>query len=87
MNTRGVYGLSYGLSRRGVLKQLLHINVRRFQLGLVSKAHTLLYHSIIGSKVIKKKKKLSSEAALERRLVILKAFNDFYVKAKARIWP
>jgi len=31
-------------------------NVKRFRGGLVFKAHRLLYHSILGSRVIKKKK-------------------------------
>ena len=31
-------------------------NVKRFRGGLVSKAHILLYHSTLGSRVIKKKK-------------------------------
>ena len=34
-----------------------HRNVRRFRGGLVFKAHRLLYHSTLGSRVIKKKKK------------------------------
>ena len=32
-------------------------NVKRFRGGLVCKAHKLLYHSTLGSRVIKKKKK------------------------------
>ena len=32
-------------------------NVKRFRGGLVFKAHRLLYHSTLGSRVIKKKKK------------------------------
>ena len=38
-------------------EQLLHRNVQRFRGGLVFKAHRLLYHSILGLRVIKKKKK------------------------------
>jgi len=32
-------------------------NVKRFRGGLVFKAHRLLYHSTLGSRVIKKKKR------------------------------
>jgi hypothetical protein len=32
--------------------------VRRFQGGLVFKAHRLVYHSTLGSRVIKKKKRI-----------------------------
>ena len=35
----------------------LYRNVKRFQGGLVFKAHRLLYHSTLGFRVIKKKKK------------------------------
>jgi len=38
-------------------EQLLSRNVKRFRGGLVFKAHRLLYHSTLGLKVIKKKKK------------------------------
>ena len=46
--------------RRGLLsieEQLLGRNVKRFRGGLVFKAHRILYHSTLGSTVIKKKKK------------------------------
>jgi len=46
------------MGRRG----LVRINVKRFRGGLVFKAHRSLYHSTLGSRVIKKKKK--------RRLVL-----------------
>ena len=48
-----------GACRWGTLEeeQLLHRNVQRFRGGLVFKAHRLLYHSTLGSRVIKKKKK------------------------------
>ena len=36
--------------------QLLHRNVQRFRGGLVFKAHRLVYHSTLGSRVIKRKK-------------------------------
>jgi len=38
-------------------EQLLIRNVKRFRGGLVFKAHRLFYHSTLGSRVIKKKKK------------------------------
>ena len=37
--------------------QLLHRNVKRFRGGLVFQAHRWLYHSTLGSRVIKKKRK------------------------------
>ena len=37
---------------------MLDRNVERFRGGLVFKAHRLLYHSTLGSRVIKKKKKI-----------------------------
>ena len=37
--------------------RILCRNVKRFQGGLVVKAHRLLYHSTLGSRVIKQKKK------------------------------
>ena len=37
-------------------EQLLSRNVKRFRGGLVFKAHRLLYHSTLGSRVIKEKK-------------------------------
>jgi len=40
-----------------ISEQLLRINVQRFRGGLVFKAHRLLYHSTLGLRVIKKKKK------------------------------
>jgi len=43
------------LLRRG--EALLSRNVEWVRGGLVSKAHRLLYHSALGSRVIKKKKK------------------------------
>jgi len=36
-------------------------NVKRFRGGLVVKAHRLLYHSNLGLRVIKKKKKVRTE--------------------------
>ena len=37
--------------------QLLYRNVQRFRGGLVFKAHRLLYHSILGLGVMKKKRR------------------------------
>ena len=54
-------------------KRPLRRNVKRFQAGLVSKAHSLLYHSTLGSRVIKKKKKIrvgeNQSRAVEKRVV------------------
>jgi hypothetical protein len=49
----GCRNLGYGLS---ILEQLLHRIVKRFRGGLVFEAHRLLYHSTLGSRVIKQKK-------------------------------
>ena len=38
-------------------REPIHRNVKRFRGGLLSKAQRLLYHSTLGSRVIKKKKK------------------------------
>jgi len=43
---------------------VLHRNVKRFRGGLVFKAHRLLYHSTLGSRVVKKKKKVMRELPL-----------------------
>ena len=57
------------LSRRSLLAgqlfwggQLLHRNVQRFRGGIVSQAQRRLYHSTLGLKVIKKKKKVLGRA-------------------------
>ena len=42
---------------RWIEEQLLRRNVKRFRGGLVFKAHRLLYHSTLGLRVTKKKKK------------------------------
>ena len=42
-------------------KVLLSRNVKRFRGGLVVKAHGLLYHSTLGLRVIKKKKRRQDE--------------------------
>ena len=41
-------------------------NVKRFRGGLVFKAHRLLYHSTLGLRVIKKKKKSAFEPGHDR---------------------
>jgi len=46
-----------GLLCKAGFEQLLHRNVQRFRGGLVCKAHRLLYHSTLGLRVIKKKKR------------------------------
>ena len=42
-----------------IREQLLYRNVKRFRGGLVLKAHRLLYHSTLGSRASKKKKRRS----------------------------
>jgi len=54
----GVRGQGYRLN------QLLRRNVKRFRGGLVFKAHRLLYHSTLGLREIKKKKKKRDSSAL-----------------------
>jgi len=46
-----------------VMSQPSRLNVQRFRGGLVVKAHRLLYHSTLGLRVIKKKKRRSGETA------------------------
>ena len=43
-----------------IYEQLLDRNVQRFRVGLVFKAHRLLYHSTLGLGVIKKKSRASA---------------------------
>ena len=43
-------------------RELLHKNVQRFRGGLVFKAHSLLYHSTLGLRVIKKKRSVASRS-------------------------
>ena len=47
-------------ARLDIQERLLRRNMDRLRGGLVSKAHRLLYHSILGSRVIKKKRRLES---------------------------
>jgi len=55
----GLGGSCVGLMVEGApLFQLLRRNVIQFRGGLVFKAHRLLYHSTLGLRVIKKKKKV-----------------------------
>ena len=49
-----------GVSRYS--EQLLRMIMERFREGLVFKAHGLVYHSTLGSRVIKEKKKSSCKA-------------------------
>jgi hypothetical protein len=52
-----VSGPQYPLVQFSIYEQPLRKIVRRFRGGLVFKAHRLLYHLTLGSRVIKKKKK------------------------------
>ena len=80
---------------------LLHRNVQRFRGGLVFKAHRLVYHSTLGLRVIKKKKKqavpgaappskslpwLRLMTASERRRNNWKSFKDFCLKRFHNLW-
>ena len=47
--------------------QLLYRNVQRFRGGLVFKAHRRLYHSTLGLRVIKKKKKMTWRKTFPKR--------------------
>ena len=78
-------GTAVGVLSR-VEEQLLSRNVQRFRGVLVFEAHRLVYHSILGVRVIKKKKPLGRSAA-ERTGNNSKGFKNFYLKAKARTWP
>ena len=49
---------------------LLRRNVKRFRGGLVFKAHRLVYHSTLGWRIIKKKKKKSGVRAAARRTAL-----------------
>ena len=53
-------------------EKLLRRNVKRFRRGLVLKGHRPLYHSTLGSRVIKKKKKTCSRTWLRRRCMIIR---------------
>jgi len=50
-------GLAEAPVRGEGLEQLLRRNLKRFRVGLVVKTHRLVYHSTLGWRVIKKKKK------------------------------
>ena len=64
------------------LEQLLHRNAKRFRGGLVCKAHRWLYHSTLGSRVMKKQKKETRNAGLVRRGVIL---DEWYRAARVAV--
>ena len=46
-----------------ISEQLISINVERSRGGLVFKAHELMYHSTLGSRVIKQKRRLPASTA------------------------
>ena len=52
------------------LEQLPHRNVKRFRGGLVFKAHRWLYHSTLGSRVIKKKNQAERGAVHAKRQLL-----------------
>ena len=49
--------------KNGLALALVGRNVKRFRGGLGFKAHRLFYHSTLGSRVIKKKKRREKEGA------------------------
>ena len=59
---------------------------QRFRGGLVLKAHRLLYHSTLGLKVIKKKKRQTCDVAFSRSLCIsescFSSFSDLFPKVR-----
>ena len=58
---------------------MLRRNVKRFRGGLVYKAHRLLHHSTLGSRVIKKKKWGKAPEALALRIKLLERLGDKHV--------
>jgi len=56
--------------------RLGYINVQRFRGGLVFKAHRLLYHSTLGLRVIKKKKRCAFRVAIHDLRASAKACVD-----------
>jgi hypothetical protein len=56
-------------------EQLLSRNAERFRGGLVFKAHILLYHSTLGSRVIKKKKKYKETSHAQ---IVLHPYGNFF---------
>ena len=50
------------LQKCAAVEQLPNRNVQRFRRGLVFKAHRHVYHSTLGLRVIKKKKKVRERA-------------------------
>ena len=63
--------------------QLLRRNVQRFRGGLVSKAHRFLYHSTLGSRIIKKRREAPASRP-NRGVTILDVIN---VNQKSTQWP
>ena len=53
-------GLGSGLPSLAPSRERMTRNVKWFRRGLVFKAHRLLYHSTLGLRVIKKKKRMAS---------------------------
>ena len=71
---------------------VLHRNVQRFRGGLVFKAHRILYHSTLGLRVIKKKKKKVTEpgGVALRMLTYLTRLSlecGTHKTVTSRIWP
>ena len=64
--------------------QLLRRNVMRCRGGLVFKAHRLVYHSTLGSRVIKKKKRTGEGEVL--RGVILEIDRQMVSGVELRFW-
>jgi len=58
-------------------EQLLHRNVQRFRGGLVFKAHRLLYHSTLGLRVIKKRRR--SDAVQDVLPRVLHKEREFFI--------
>ena len=54
--------------------QFKNRNVQRFRGGLVFKAHRLLYHSTLGLRVIKKKRRMTSECSANHRVTAMKLY-------------
>ena len=67
---------------RAIQEQLLSRNVERFRRRLVLKAHTLLYHSTLGSRVIEKREEetarwMLAQSAAEQEGNMLQGWKDF----------
>jgi len=68
---RGVWCMEEGVFRveEAACEQLHRRNVKQFRGGLVFKADRLLYHSTLGLRVIKKKKKKGRVLSKKKRVV------------------